>query len=231
MFDCVGFLLARAGTSSPVQSPNLSVRRPFRVVDMPNKRLPTSIVLVAFLATGSCNHTEPLAVHPAIAIQGQHWMQGERLKTVMGQIVGLHEAFPKGLPEDAESPDGVKARRVLTELASVANALANTATNIPAAVENKSMSDADRRGFRAEAIRLHDQAILLRDAARARQVEPLQGMRDDINATCISCHSRYRDISGDLTSHRASASTFDRDIAASAVNTGIRPMNLPNRTQ
>ena len=134
---------------------------------------------------------------------------------MMGQIAGLHDAFPKGLPEDAESPEGKEAKWALVDLASVANALADTATNIPAAVASKPMSDDDRRGFVAEATRLHDQAVVLRDAARANQVEPLQGMRDNINVTCISCHSRYRDISGDLNTHKAMAPAFQRDSRAS----------------
>ena len=174
-----------------------------------------SLVLVALLAFASCQHTEHPGLQPSIAMPGQHWVQGERLKKVMGQIAGLHDAFPKGLPQDAESPDGLEARRALVELAAVANALADTAKNIPAAVEKKPMSDTDRRGFVAEAERLHDQAVVLRDAARVNQIEPLQGMRDNINVTCISCHSRYRDISGELNSHKALGSAFDGDITAS----------------
>ena len=74
------------------------------------------------------------------------------------------------------------------------------------------MSVADRGGFNAEAQTLHDQATALRNAARANQVEPLQGMLDGINSTCIACHSRYRDISGDLNTHNASIPKRDSDL-------------------
>lgn len=178
------------------------------------KALHMSLAIVALIAFACCQNTDHPGLQPSIATPGQHWIQGERLKKVMGQIRGLHEAFPKGLPEDAESPEGLEARRALVELAAVANALADTAKNIPTAVEKKRMSDTDRHGFVAEAVRLHDQAIVLRDAARANQIEPLQGMRNDIDFTCISCHSRYRDISGDLNSHKALAPAFDREITA-----------------
>jgi cytochrome c556 len=145
-------------------------------------------------------------------------MQGERLTKVMGQIAGLHGALPKGLPEDAESPAGLEARRALAEAAALANALADAAKNIPAAVEHKPMSDADRRGFNTEAEQLHEQAIALRNAARANQIEPLQGMLDNINTTCIACHSRYRDFSGELNTHKASTPWFHQDMIASAAN-------------
>ena len=175
-----------------------------------------SLILIALMALASCEHQRPPAQQRAIATPGQHWMQDARLKKVMEQIAGLHGAFPKGLPADAESPEGREARQALAELAAVSNALADAAQNIPAAVENKTMSADDRSGFVAEAARLRDQAITLRDAARNNRIEPLQGMQDNINATCISCHSRYRDIAGALNSHRASVAPLDRDIAASS---------------
>ena len=151
--------------------------------------------------------SSPMAISPQ-----QHWVQSERLKKVMDQLSGLRGAMPKDLPEDAESPAGREARRALAEAAAVADALADTATRIPAAVEGKTMSDADRRGFVAEAGRLHDQAVALRDAARGNRIEPLQGMLDNINSTCISCHSRYRDFSGELNFRKAMAPQFSPAI-------------------
>ena len=177
-----------------------------------------NMALIASMTLASCDHQEPQIQHPSVATPTQHWTQGERLKKVMEQIAGLHGAFPKGLPEDAESSAGLEARRTLSEAAAVADALADAAKTIPSAVENKPMSVTDRRGFVAEAGRLRDQAVLLRDAARVNHVEPLQGMLDNINATCIACHSRYRDISGELNTHKASTSRLNPEITASTVN-------------
>ena len=60
------------------------------------------------------------------------------------------------------------------------------------------MNDADRAGFEAEALTLRAQALRLRDAASGHKVEQMQRVLDGINSTCISCHSRYRDFSGQL---------------------------------
>ena len=178
---------------------------------MPVSRIRLSLMLLATLPLASCEHGNPPPVQqqhtsaPPMATPRQHWVQGERLRKVMDQISGLRGAFPKGLPEDAESPSGREARQALAEAAAVSNALADAARQIADVVETRKLSEADRRGFLAEALTLHDQAILLRNAARRNQLEPLQGMLDNINATCISCHSRYRDLSGDMNVHRAMA--------------------------
>jgi cytochrome c556 len=132
-------------------------------------------------------------------------VQSERLAKVMDQLSGLRGAFPRGLPDDPESPAGRQAHHALSEAAAVADALAETATRIPAVVQDKAMTPSDRRGFIAEAMRLHDQAIALGDAARANHIEPLQDLLDNVNSTCISCHSRYRDLTGELNTHKASA--------------------------
>ena len=162
------------------------------------------VFVTALIALASCEHHDRPAAPPVAGGPNQHWMHGERLKKVMGQIAGLKGSFPKGLPEDAESPAGMEARRAMIEVAAVAGALADTAQMIPASVESKTMSRIDRDGFTAEAARLRTQATALHNAAQANQIEPLQGMFDGINATCIACHSRYRDISGDLNTHKAS---------------------------
>jgi hypothetical protein len=82
--------------------------------------------------------------------------------------------------------------------AKLADGLAAAAERIPSSVTTASMSEADRAGFQAEADTLRDQALRLGQAARTNQVEHMQESLDAISATCISCHSRYRDFSGQL---------------------------------
>jgi cytochrome c556 len=64
----------------------------------------------------------------------------------------------------------------------------------------------DRGGFLAEAKVLHDQAQRLAVAARLHRIEQMQLHMTSINSTCISCHSRYRDFSGQLDSSYAVSS-------------------------
>ena len=106
-----------------------------------------STAAALFLSLSCCGHPSPATQPAAIASPTRHWTQGEKLQKVMDRIAGLSQAFPKGLPEDAESPAGVEARRSLAEAAAVAGALADAAGEIPKAVARKPMSDADRLGF------------------------------------------------------------------------------------
>jgi hypothetical protein len=82
--------------------------------------------------------------------------------------------------------------------ATTADDLAQTALRIPAAVDGKSLSEADRAGFVAQARTLHDQALRLRGEAERLRVEQMQRTTEAITATCIACHGRYRDVAGNL---------------------------------
>jgi cytochrome c556 len=168
-----------------------------------------SMLLVGLLA--SCHHdsipqavgTGPTPTAPLASPQ-KHWMQNQRLKAVMDQISKLHTSFPKGLPEDVESSAGPEALLAAANAANAADELARTALRIPAVLEGKSLSEADRRGFIAEAQTLHDQAMLLRDSAQKFQVEEMQQTLDGLTSSCISCHNRFRDLSGELDCRKAS---------------------------
>jgi cytochrome c556 len=66
------------------------------------------------------------------------------------------------------------------------------------------MQEADRAGFTAEAHTLRDQANRLRDAARQQRLPQMRRDLDSIHATCLSCHNRYRDFSGQLNTTQTS---------------------------
>lgn len=135
-----------------------------------------------------------------------HWVQSAQLQSVMQQLSGLHGALPtKDLPQDAESPSGWNAKTAMAAAGALGDALATQAMRIPASVSGKSMTDADRAAFADQAHALHDQAVELRDAARANKVEQVQAAYDKINTTCFACHSRFRDLAGELEFRKAAA--------------------------
>ena len=134
-----------------------------------------------------------------------HWVQDERLRGVMAEISRQAQHWPAGIPEDVESPATAEAKRAFTDAAALADGLAEAARDIPRAVADREMTPDTRRGFNAEAKRLRDQAVGLKRAARERKVERMQRLLDGISSSCISCHSQYRDFTGELGARRASA--------------------------
>jgi cytochrome c556 len=154
--------------------------------------------------------TTPVAQRP-------HWEQSKELQGVMQQLAGLRGAVPSAeLPQDVESPAGREAATALATAAALGEALADTAVKIPAAARSRPLREADRRAFEAVARTLHDQAIEVRDAARARKVERVQGLIEGMNWTCLSCHSRFRDFAGELEFRKADGASPSRGVAVAA---------------
>jgi cytochrome c556 len=108
--------------------------------------------------------------------------------------------WPRGVPQDPEDEQNGDLAKMMDSAAILADHLADTSVQIPASVIDSKMSEADLAGFQAEANTLHRQAVRLGESARARKVEPMQKSLDAIGDTCISCHTRYRDFSGQLRS-------------------------------
>ena len=140
---------------------------------------------------------------------GEHWVQNDQLKAVMAQVSSHAARWPAGVPDDPEAAQSpaqrADAEQAFREAAALADGLAEAAARIPRSVADHPMSDEDRRGFRAEAERLRVHALELRRAARARRVEPMQRSLDQISSSCVSCHSQYRDFTGELQARKASS--------------------------
>ncbi|MBI1827187.1 MAG: cytochrome c [Planctomycetes bacterium] len=153
-------------------------------------------------ATPACRSPQQAPVaddRPAIS---RHWVEDERLRAAMKRIGTA--AWPGNVPQDPESSQSKSDRdAAFRETARLARLLAESATHIPDAANLSGMSEADRNGFLNYATTLRTQAARLENAAHHRQVEPMQQSLDSIRATCISCHSRFRDFSGELAPPRA----------------------------
>ena len=143
-----------------------------------------------------------------------HWAQDPRLRTLMAELNQQNPTWPDGRPRESESPAAATRAYQFDEMAVLAGALAKAADDIPAATSHVPMNEADRAGFLAEARTLRVQAVELRAAAGRRNVVQMQQQMDGINATCISCHSRYRDFAGLLNRVQASNLRVDRDAGS-----------------
>lgn len=130
----------------------------------------------------------------------QHWIQNDDLYAVMKRLgAKTADNWPSTLPDDPEVAVTPEMReRAFREGAALATALADSSREIPRSVATVPMSEADRTTFAGIANGLSDQARLLGQAARGRNVEGMQRHLDSVRSSCMSCHTRFKDISGEL---------------------------------
>ena len=153
--------------------------------------------------SGASDTTRTASPAPTTQPMARHWVQDKRLREVMAQISQKNPNWPAGIPQEPESQQLPKPE-AFDEVAELANSLMLSAEQIPKVTANVKMNEADRDGFLAQARVLRDQAKRLRDSARHHKIEQMQEDMAWLNSTCLSCHSRYRDFSGQLDSTRVS---------------------------
>jgi hypothetical protein len=153
--------------------------------------------------------SRPAASAPASEPIGSHWFQDQHLRQLMAELTKQKPNWPAGLPQEPEDPAAATQPDQFDEIAVLANALGKAADRLPAVTSHIPMSQADRVGFLAQARTLHEQAAQLQAAANRRSIEQMQRQIESINTTCISCHSRYRDFSGQLDPTQASVDRAD----------------------
>ena len=155
---------------------------------------------------GGTSHPRVAELDPATAEGArEHASDGRQLRDVMHELAERTAFAPTNeLPADPESNKAADPR-VFAEVEALAGGLAEAAARIPAAAEGVKLFHEDRTAFEAEAATLRRHAQDLGAAARANNVERMQRTFDRINASCIGCHSRFRDFAGQLDFQRASA--------------------------
>ena len=150
------------------------------------------------------------------ASQPVHSVQVRQLKGLM-QVIS-HTAttrWPKTMPTDVEQPvDAASQQKAYDQAAMLADSLAIAAGQIPAAADEKTLPEDVRSGFLAEARKLRDLAQQLKKDAQGERAESMQRTLDSINATCLNCHSKYRDLTGNIDFPRVRANRTGEPIAA-----------------
>ncbi|QOV89284.1 cytochrome c [Humisphaera borealis] len=166
------------------------------------------------LWSASCTST-PEAPKPTPASSmktaGKHSVQTPQLQALM-KVISMTAAdyTPKTLPADVETPKpAADLEKAYAQASVLADALVTAADRIPFAIEDKPLSKETREGFLSEAKRLKQSAVELKDHASHKQGEAMTRALDRINATCITCHSRYRDLTGTLDAPRAALGLLD----------------------
>ena len=182
-----------------------------------SKRISRAVALMGLVFVGGSCRSDDVgeassnveARRPTTQRMGQHWIQDERLRAVMADVSQrMRDNYPSGVPDDPEQPTPPEIGRAFADAFKLADGLAKGAQRIPLAIEgNTKLSAEDRAGFLDEARTLREHALQLRAAADERRLEGMQRSLLGINATCIGCHSKYKDVSGEI-SFPKSAKTF-----------------------
>jgi len=149
----------------------------------------------------------------------QHSVQTPQLEALMKVIaMTAAERTPRTLPSDVEStqPTREDLDKSYQQAIVLADALVTAAGRIPFAVEGKTVPPETLRGFLDEAQILKNSAEELRSNAQQRRGEAMSRSLDRINATCITCHSKYRDLSGAMDFPRVEGEALQRTRTAAA---------------
>jgi len=127
-----------------------------------------------------------------------HWVHDAELRLRMAE---LDRAARSDWPQEMEGNAPIRDPApdpCLAEAVKHAAALAQAARRIPENAARAKLPEVDRRAFLAQAETLFDQATRLEDATRNADAAAMRLALADIDATCVSCHTRFRDVSGAL---------------------------------
>ncbi|MBE7456684.1 MAG: cytochrome c [Phycisphaerae bacterium] len=161
-----------------------------------------ALALVAAAAgLGACAKSDrgPVQTEPASGRSPHaHGVFSDRLRAIMTEVErAARTAWPQEV--DAESSATASQRAAaLTRMAGPAAGLEAAAGKLPDAVAHVRLSQADRRAFEALAATLGEQTGTLRARIDAGDLDGARETLTHINATCISCHERFRDVSGPM---------------------------------
>ncbi|NOT00345.1 MAG: cytochrome c [Phycisphaerales bacterium] len=153
------------------------------------------VILVVTVASGCVR--PPMMGHDASPAE-RHWVHDARIRRIMADLERQRStSWPQEIqPEQAEI--GKDVDPALDDVVGAADELTAAAAQIPEAVARVEMNEADRRAFQAQVETLADQAKRLRTAAANRDVAAIRSTLTNIETTCVSCHERFRDVSGPI---------------------------------
>ncbi|MCC7290652.1 MAG: cytochrome c [Phycisphaerales bacterium] len=146
-----------------------------------------------------------------------HWVYSQRLRAVMGEIDRqARTAWPQEVSAATGSVSEAERAEALGRMDPLAAELAAAARRIPDTLTGARISEGDRRSFQALVDTLGEQAESLKARITSKDLDAARRVLTEINATCVSCHDRFRDLSGPMLEsgpQRADAARFERPAA------------------
>lgn len=162
--------------------------------------LAVTLILLSSLALKACRSTRVSDTKLASSHDaGGHWVQNVQLRATMDELQLLAvETWPQELEPEMSKPGLPQRQIAFAEAQRLAAGLAHAAAEIPLAVAEVKMSEADRRSFLVLVETLREQAHRLGQAAEAGNNRSMERLLNAIDETCMSCHGRFRDFSGPI---------------------------------
>jgi len=162
----------------------------------------TIATLGMLLAIGACHRARHgSGPSPDQGDDVSHAVHSVELRQTMNRLDEMQlKTWPQELQAEYASKDEYAAAKAFWEARRLAEGLAGATVTIRRAVDNTSISEVDRRSFLAQVETLREQAVRLERAAALGDRENMRRVLVSIDATCLSCHERFRDISGPLSS-------------------------------
>lgn len=162
----------------------------------------SSLIMVLGLISASCGPREARtngegATRVAQWEPTRHWIYDDQLQAAMRDIDHARLVAGDAAGGDAADPseEFLIASRSAEQLAESANALIDSADRFNLGAD-------DRKTFLELSRTMHDQALSAGRAARDRRTIDLRRHLDAVQATCISCHTRFRDFAAELAPPR-----------------------------
>lgn len=159
------------------------------------------------IVAASCGPNKPRYQPEPQSVSGnkptQHWIYEEDLRAVMREIERSSRDVSGASDRELTASRPVRdVQYDFAAAAKIAGRLAASADALPQTVEGINLGPGDRAAFLEQAAALRDQAMNLGNAARGRRLSEMWKHLDAVTATCVSCHTRFRDFTGELAPPR-----------------------------
>lgn len=180
---------------------------------MLNRRMFASLygvaVLTLVVGLAACNKGEvqtadsPTKRAEVTPVPLQHWLQHAELRSLMKQIEEDRQKTVNTVAVGDAATLHPDAHRDFLAASEAAKRLALSAKEMRKVTADIQMTEEDRKAFDEEVDALRNEARKFSIITRKRRADLIEERMQALEATCISCHTRFRDMAGEWQPPRA----------------------------
>jgi hypothetical protein len=147
------------------------------------------------LALGACEKTRTEKMtrqEPSeVSEPAEHALYSAELQEVMQKMsTDIEKDWPQEVEEEKEEQEKLRREDRFRRAANLAEALRESAKDIPAAMGRENLNAAEKRSFDAMVRQLQFHSAELASAAKAKNRQSMQSIMGRIENTCNQCHSQ-----------------------------------------